>query len=75
MTATDEKLGFHGPTAVRKTMLPYGGEWVGDDGIAAVVGVLCSDWLTTGPKKEHDKESAETKITSLPFSFKMWSIV
>jgi perosamine synthetase len=29
--------------------LPYGRQWIGDDDIAAVVEVLRSDWLTTGP--------------------------
>src|SRR6478672_3940778 len=30
-------------------MLPYGRQWVDDEDIAAVVEVLRSDWLTTGP--------------------------
>jgi perosamine synthetase len=30
--------------------LPYGRQWVDEDDIAAVVEVLRSDWLTTGPK-------------------------
>ena len=37
---------------VRTTLLPYGRQWVDDDDIAAVVEVLRSDWLTTGPKVE-----------------------
>jgi perosamine synthetase len=37
---------------VRTTLLPYGKQWVDDDDIAAVVEVLRSDWLTTGPKVE-----------------------
>jgi len=35
---------------VRKTMLPYGRQWLDSDDIAAVVEVLTSDWLTTGPR-------------------------
>jgi perosamine synthetase len=31
-------------------MLPYGKQWVDEDDIAAVVEVLRSDWLTTGPQ-------------------------
>jgi perosamine synthetase len=31
-------------------LLPYGRQWISDDDIAAVVEVLKSDWLTTGPK-------------------------
>lgn len=33
-------------------MLPYGRQTIDDDDIAAVVDVLRSDWLTTGPKVE-----------------------
>lgn len=36
--------------AARRPMLPYGRQWVDEDDIAAVVEVLRSDWLTTGPK-------------------------
>jgi perosamine synthetase len=36
----------------RPTLLPYGKQWIDDDDIAAVVEVLRSDWLTTGPKVE-----------------------
>ncbi|MCI0577820.1 MAG: UDP-4-amino-4,6-dideoxy-N-acetyl-beta-L-altrosamine transaminase [Chloroflexi bacterium] len=31
-------------------MLPYGRQWLDEDDVAAVVEVLRSDWLTTGPK-------------------------
>ena len=31
-------------------MIPYGKQWIDEDDIAAVVEVLRSDWLTTGPK-------------------------
>lgn len=31
-------------------MIPYGRQWIDEDDIAAVVEVLRSDWLTTGPK-------------------------
>lgn len=30
-------------------MIPYGKQWVDDEDVAAVVDVLKSDWLTTGP--------------------------
>jgi perosamine synthetase len=39
-------------TSVRSTFLPYGRQTVDEDDIAAVVEVLRSDWLTTGPKVE-----------------------
>lgn len=50
MTATGERLAIRGGAPVRKMMLPYGRQWLDEDDIAAVVEVLRSDWLTTGPK-------------------------
>ena len=35
---------------MRSQLLPYGRQWVGEDDLAAVAGVLVSDWLTTGPQ-------------------------
>lgn len=35
---------------MRDTFLPYGRQWLEDDDIQAVVNVLKSDYLTTGPK-------------------------
>jgi perosamine synthetase len=34
---------------VRRTLLPYGRQWVDEADVAAVARVLRSDWLTTGP--------------------------
>lgn len=42
-------LAIDGGTPVRDTLLPYGRHWIDEDDIAAVVDVLRSDWLTTGP--------------------------
>jgi len=42
-------LAIHGGVPVRDRMLPYGRQWVDEDDIRAVVEVLRSDWLTTGP--------------------------
>jgi perosamine synthetase len=42
-------LAIAGGHPVRSTLLPYGRQWLDDDDIAAVVDVLRSDWLTTGP--------------------------
>ncbi len=39
-------------TESRRTLLPYGRQHIDEDDIAAVVEVLRSDWLTTGPKVE-----------------------
>jgi perosamine synthetase len=45
-----EPLAIHGGTSVRDKLLPYGRQCLDDDDIQAVVDVLKSDWLTTGPK-------------------------
>ena len=45
-----EPLAIDGGTPVRRTLLPYGRQSIDEDDIAAVVEVLRSDWLTTGPK-------------------------
>ncbi len=45
-----ETLAIHGGTPVRETLLPYGRQSLDDGDIQAVVEVLKSDWLTTGPK-------------------------
>lgn len=44
------KLAIFGGTPVRTKLLPYGRQSIDEDDIAAVVDVLRSDWLTTGPK-------------------------
>jgi perosamine synthetase len=45
-----ETLAIHGGTPARKKWLPYGRQSLDDADIQAVVEVLKSDWLTTGPK-------------------------
>src|SRR5450631_584239 len=45
-----ETLAIHGGTPVRETLLPYGRQSLNEQDIQAVVEVLRSDWLTTGPK-------------------------
>lgn len=49
MSLTDQ-LAIDGGTPVRPALLPYGRQSIDEDDIAAVVAVLRSDWLTTGPK-------------------------
>ncbi|MGQ9908282.1 MAG: UDP-4-amino-4,6-dideoxy-N-acetyl-beta-L-altrosamine transaminase [Candidatus Flexifilum sp.] len=44
-----DALAVHGGTPVRPDLLPYGRQQIDDEDIAAVVAVLRSDWLTTGP--------------------------
>lgn len=54
------KLAIHGGTPVREAMLPYGRQCLEQDDIAAVVEVLGSAWLTTGPKvSEFEQAFAE----------------
>ncbi len=55
--AVAEKLAIHGGTPVRRTLLPYGRQCLDEDDIAAVVEVLCSGWLTTGPKVAEFEET------------------
>ncbi len=45
-----ETLAIHGGMPVRGKLLPYGRQSLDDADIQAVVEVLKSDWLTTGPK-------------------------
>jgi perosamine synthetase len=50
-----------GGRPIRENMLPYGRQWIDEEDIAAVVEVLRSDWLTTGPKvAEFERSFAET---------------
>jgi perosamine synthetase len=43
------RLAIDGGRPVRDARLPYGRQWLDEEDIAAVVEVLTSDWLTTGP--------------------------
>jgi perosamine synthetase len=49
-SADHEVLAIHGGQPTRATLLPYGHQSIDESDIAAVVEVLRSDWLTTGPK-------------------------
>ncbi|HYA25479.1 MAG TPA: DegT/DnrJ/EryC1/StrS family aminotransferase, partial [Terriglobales bacterium] len=50
ISADSEVLAIHGGQPIRTTLLPYGQQSIDESDIAAVVEVLRSDWLTTGPK-------------------------
>jgi len=55
-----ETLAIHGGTPVREKFLPYGRQSLDDADVQAVVDVLKSDWLTTGPKiAEFEERFAE----------------
>jgi len=63
-------LAINGGTPVRATLLPYGRQSVEETDIEAVVGVLRSDWLTTGPKVgEFEEAFAERVGASYAVSF------
>jgi perosamine synthetase len=51
-----ETLALHGGAPVRETLLPYGRQCIDDAEVQAVVEVLNSDWLTTGPKVDEFEE-------------------
>lgn len=53
----DNRLAIDGGDPVRDTMVPYGKQNIDDRDIEAVVEVLKSDWLTTGPKVEEFETS------------------
>lgn len=54
-------LAINGGKPVRDKLLPYGHQCIDEDDINAVVKVLRSDWLTTGPKvAEFEERFAET---------------
>jgi UDP-4-amino-4,6-dideoxy-N-acetyl-beta-L-altrosamine transaminase len=52
-----EALAIDGGRPVRSSVLPYGRQSVDESDIRAVVDVLRSDWLTTGPKVIEFEES------------------
>lgn len=51
------ELAIDGGSPVRDRLLPYGRQTIDDEDIAAVVEVLRSDWLTTGPKVAEFEEA------------------
>jgi perosamine synthetase len=59
---TRELLAIDGGTPVRKTLLPYGRQSIAEDDIQAVVDVLRSDWLTTGPKVGEFEEAFAAEV-------------
>jgi perosamine synthetase len=58
----DSRLAVDGGTPVRDTLLPYGRQTIDDDDVAAVVEVLRSDWLTTGPKVAEFEEAFASQV-------------
>lgn len=50
ISASRETLAIEGGSPVRDTFLPYGRQSISENDIEAVIAILRSDWLTTGPK-------------------------
>src|SRR5215207_7743951 len=61
------RLAIEGGEPVRQNRLPYGRQSISEEDIQAVVEVLRSDWLTTGPNVA-DFESEITKVTGAEFA-------
>lgn len=60
-TSLIKELAISNGLPIRDSLLPYGKQWLDDDDINAVVEVLKSDWLTTGPKvAEFERSFAKT---------------
>src|SRR5579872_489052 len=60
--ATREQPAIKGGKPVRDTLLPYGRQSVTEEDIGAVVAVLRSDWLTTGPKVDEFEEAFAARV-------------
>ena len=62
ITSSKELLALDGGTPVRNTLLPYGRQAIEEDDIQAVIDVLRSDWLTTGPKVAEFEEAFAARV-------------
>ena len=63
-TVSPQVLAINGGSPVRPSLLPYGRQSVDEDDIQAVVDVLRSDWLTTGPKVGEFEEAFAARVGS-----------
>ncbi len=59
---SSQTLAIEGGAPVRETLLPYGRQSVDEDDIQAVVDVLRSPWLTTGPKVSEFEEAFAERV-------------
>lgn len=62
-----DKLAISGGTPVRQTKIHYGRQFIDEADITAVQNVLCSDYLTTGPKVT-ELEHALCTLTDAPYA-------
>jgi perosamine synthetase len=61
-TIPSQTLAIHGGNPVRAKLLPYGRQAIDEADIQAVVDVLRSDWLTTGPKVGEFEEAFAARV-------------
>jgi perosamine synthetase len=61
-TISPQMLAIDGGKPIRSTYLPYGRQSVEESDIQAVVEVLRSGWLTTGPKVEEFEEAFASRV-------------
>jgi perosamine synthetase len=61
-SVSPQALAINGGRPVRATLLPYGRQLVDEADIQAVVEVLRSDWLTTGPKVAEFEEAFGARV-------------
>jgi len=57
-----QSLAIDGGAPVRETLLPYARQSIDENDIQAVVEVLRSDWLTTGPKVEEFEQAFAARV-------------
>ncbi|MFH1422047.1 MAG: UDP-4-amino-4,6-dideoxy-N-acetyl-beta-L-altrosamine transaminase [Planctomycetota bacterium] len=57
-----DKLAIEGGTPVREKTLSYGAQWINETDEKAVIEVLRSDWLTTGPKVEEFENKFAARV-------------
>ena len=61
-TLATSTLALAGGEPVRRTLLPYARQQVEEEDIAAVVAILRSDWLTTGPTVAAFEEALAARV-------------
>src|SRR5579863_2187422 len=62
VSASPRELAINGGMPVRSSFLPYGHQSIDETDIQAVVDVLRSDWLTTGPKVGEFEEAFAGRV-------------
>jgi perosamine synthetase len=61
-SVSPQALAINGGSPVRETLLPYGHQSVDEADVQAVVDVLRSDWLTTGPKVAEFEQAFAARV-------------